>query len=210
MPQLWNSLGNIYDGNLIPGYTYAAVPIAYFLDSDVIRIIFSSRDSQNRSLPFFLDYNLCTRKIIQIIEKPILELGSLGTFDDSGVMPTCLVELNSNLYLYYIGWNLGKTVPFRKSLGITLSENRGENFRKLFYGPILDRTKDEPHFNASSCVLIENGLWKIWYLSCLKWEKENGIYRHYYHIKYAESIDGINWDRTGRVAIDFKYKKNET
>jgi hypothetical protein len=32
----------------------------------------------------------------------------------------------------------------------------------------------------------------------------NGVSQHWYHIKYAESDDGINWVRKGIICIDFK------
>jgi len=42
----------------------------------------------------------------------------------------------------------------------------------------------------------------MWYTSGIRWETRSGELRHYYHIKYAESADGIEWQRNGRVAID--------
>ena len=44
----------------------------------------------------------------------------------------------------------------------------------------------------------------MWYISCIDWERFEDETRHYYHLKYATSDDGINWLRTGIVAIDFK------
>ena len=44
----------------------------------------------------------------------------------------------------------------------------------------------------------------MWYLSCVRWDIYEGRVEPYYHIKYAESHDGINWDRAGIVAVDFK------
>jgi hypothetical protein len=44
----------------------------------------------------------------------------------------------------------------------------------------------------------------MWYLSCTEWLIENGTPKHKYHIKYAESLDGIEWKHRGDVAIDFK------
>jgi hypothetical protein len=44
----------------------------------------------------------------------------------------------------------------------------------------------------------------MWYLSGMKWMMEARAPKHYYHIKYAESHDGIDWRRTGTVCIDFK------
>ena len=49
----------------------------------------------------------------------------------------------------------------------------------------------------------------MWYLSGIGWEEINGTKRIPYHIRYAESKDGINWERKGTVCIDFKHK-NET
>jgi hypothetical protein len=175
------------------------------LEDNLIRIYFSKRDIRNCSLPYFLEYDLERHKINSINEEPVLALGDTGTFDDSGIMPTCLVKHKDELRMYYIGWNLGVTVPFRNSIGIAISNDDGKSFRKLYDGPILDRTKYEPHFVASSCVIYDKGVWKIWYLSCTKWKVVNNQLRHYYHIKYAESNDGIDWERKGIIAIDFKY-----
>jgi hypothetical protein len=51
--------------------------------------------------------------------------------------------------------------------------------------------------------LIENGIWKNWYLSCTEWREVSGRVEPRYHIKYAESLDGITWTRKGTVAIDY-------
>jgi hypothetical protein len=43
----------------------------------------------------------------------------------------------------------------------------------------------------------------MWYVSCVEWEAGTGGARHRYHVRYAESADGLVWERDGRVAIDF-------
>ena len=43
----------------------------------------------------------------------------------------------------------------------------------------------------------------MWYLSCTDWRMRNGKPEHRYHIKYAESKDGIIWNREGIVAIGY-------
>ena len=70
-------------------------------------------------------------------------------------------------------------------------------------GPIVDRTMFEPQFCATPCVLIDEGVWKMWYLSCTEWFLEKGKPKHRYHLKYAESTDGIIWRRDGTIAIDY-------
>jgi hypothetical protein len=55
--------------------------------------------------------------------------------------------------------------------------------------------------------MIDEGIWKMWYLSCTGWDKVDGKARHSYHIRYAESDDGLSWQRSGRVCIDYQSKE---
>jgi len=188
--------------------THAAHSFADYLGNDIYRIYFATRDKENRSHTAFIDINVKNPKeILNISKKPVLAPGEIGTFDDSGVMPSWITNHNNCKYLYYIGWSLGVTVPFRNSTGLAISYDKGHNFKRYSRGPILHRTNLEPHWANAPCVMIENGKWRLWYLSCLKWGMENGKAKHYYHIKYAESKDGINWKREGIVCIDFKSKE---
>ncbi len=186
--------------------TYAAVPCGYWLNDEVMRIFFSTRDSQNRSIPFFIDYNFKTLTAVSAPVKITMPLGQAGTFDDSGIMPTCILEKEDTLWMYYIGWNLGVTVPFRNAIGLALSTDKGKTFVKQYEGPVLDRSRDEPYFVASCHVMEDGGIYKIWYLSCVGWEEKNNTLIHRYHIKYATSHNGIDWDRKGTIAINFRYE----
>ncbi len=105
-------------------------------------------------------------------------------------------------YLYYVGWNLGVTVPFRNSIGLATSDH-GNEFIRAFSGPIVDRSMSEPHFCATCCVIPGKDLWRMWYQSCTHWSMRKGGVIHHYHIKYAESKDGVHWHRDGLVAIDY-------
>ena len=205
----WIKKGLIFEpkGNFDWMLTHAAVPIADKIEGDLYRIYFATRDKDNKSHTAYIEMDIKNpKKILYISENPVLKPGVLGTFDDSGAMPSWIISYEGKKYMYYIGWNLGVTVPFRNSIGLAISQDGGSTFNKYSEGPILDRNFSEPHFVASSCVIIENGIWKMWYLSCVKWELENDKPKHYYHIKYAESKDGINWVRNGIVCIDFKSK----
>jgi len=52
-------------------------------------------------------------------------------------------------------------------------------------------------------VMYDNGIYRMWYVSGYKWEQnfKDELFS-YYHIKYAESKDGIEWKREGHVSID--------
>lgn len=183
--------------------SHAAVPIAESLGDDFFKIYFSSRDQQNRSFTGFVVIDINNpNNILEVSNMPVLAPGGLGEFDDSGAMATWIADYNEHKYLYYIGWNLGVTVPFRNSIGLAVKEPNNE-FKRYAHGPILDRTSQEPHFCASCCVIPGKDHWRMWYLSCTNWRFRNGKPEHRYHIKYAESLDGINWNRAGLIAIDY-------
>ncbi len=185
--------------------THAQLPIAHHLTADRLRIYFGARTAANCTLPTYIEVDADQPQQIHYLHpEPLMALGELGAFDDSGVMPSWIVERGGMLYLYYIGWNQGVTVGYRNSIGLAVSDDGGTSFTRLHKGPIVDRSPTEPHFCAAPCVLVENGLWRMWYLSCVKWIQYKGQAEPFYHIKYAESSDGIHWRRQGIVAIDFK------
>jgi hypothetical protein len=188
--------------------THAQVPIVDKIDEERLRIYFGTRDKLNRTVTIYIEVEADNPlNILYIHDKPVLGLGEPGCFDDSGAMPSWIVNLEGVKYLYYTGWNVGTTVPYRNSIGLAISNDNGQTFTRLYDGPIMDRTYSEPYFCATPCVIIENGIWRMWYLSCVKWEVYNDKSEPYHHIKYADSTDGINWDRRGIICIDSKSSK---
>ncbi len=204
---VWKKLGKIFEVNKNNDwmYSYASVPFAELVKDNEFKIYFSTRNRNNESSIGYVVIDLNNiNEILELSSEAILSKGELGSFDDSGTMGTCILNKDNKKYLYYIGWNLGVTVPFRNAIGLAISEDNGNTFQKAYEGPILDRTKEEAHFTASNCVLHDNNIYKIWYLSCTNWKKIDDKLTHRYHIKYAESTDAINWDREGKIAIDYK------
>lgn len=203
----WIKKGLIYttDGKHEWSKSHTALPAVGQIDGDRCRIYFTTRDVKNRSHTAWIDVDLSTDpwSVLARADKPILCPGSLGTFDDSGAMGSWLVSVNRSLYLYYTGWNLGVTVPFRFSIGLAVSDDGGLSFKKVSKGPLIDRNPVDPYLVASSCVLAGQDLWRMWYVSGARWEHTPQGPKHYYHIRYAWSSDGLNWVRDGKVCIDF-------
>ena len=187
--------------------THAQLPCVDIIDKQNYRIYFASRNSENMSQIGYADLNISKpEKILKISKKPILELGDLGTFDDSGVYPSCIVNHDDKKFLYYIGWMQGKRVPYYAAVGLAISEDKGKTFKKFSKGPLFERDNIDPFMTLSSHVIIDKKKWKMWYTSCTGWEIKNKIAWPKYYIKYAESKDGINWKRKDDVSIDFKSK----
>ena len=130
-----------------------------------------------------------------------------GEFDDCGAMVSSVIQSDEKIYLYYTGWNKGGTVPFRNSIGLAISYDNGDSFIKEYVGPILDRSKDDPIFCTQPTVIKEQNLWRMWYSSATTWLITSDKLEPRYHLKYAESNDGINWTRNNHICIDYKDEK---
>lgn len=202
----WVKIGRIFEPPSGLGWmaTHAALPFAERIEGHH-RVYFSGRDEAGRSQIGFFEINLDEpQTILRVSEKPVLEMGPLGAFDDNGVTVSWVVPHCERKYLYYSGWSLGVTVPFYFYAGLAVSDDGGETFRRVSHAPILERNETDPYLTASPCVLIEGGRWRMWYVSGTGWKSENDRPKHYYHIRYAESSDGIHWERNGLVCIDYQ------
>jgi hypothetical protein len=116
-----------------------------------------------------------------------------GSFDWAGIMPTEIITVNNIKYLYYIGWSLRVDVPYHNNLGLAISHDNGNTWEKYSKGPVLSTSHLEPGYIGTVSILIENNIWRMWYLSCLDWVESDLGMEPTYDIKYAESEDGIIW-----------------
>ena len=184
--------------------SHAALPVPLHLHDDVYRVYVSGRTERNQAQIGYIEVDLeDPAKTLRVSGEPVIRLGGLGAHDESGVTGACVVRAGDRLYQYYTGWSLMTTVPFVFHIGLAISEDGGETFEKVSEGPVLGRSRMDPYLVASPSVLIEDGAWRMWYVSGARWEDAVGGPKHYYHIRYAESRDGIDWRPTGRVCIDF-------
>lgn len=206
--QNWKKLGLLFDvdGKKPWAKTHAAVPVAVPLDKERYRVFVSTRDGEGRSHVghFELDLGGHKAEAGPLSPSPVLSPGPLGCFDDRGTMLTWIVNEPGQQYHYYIGWNLGLTVPFYVNLGLAISEDGGFTVRRNSEGPMLGRSSLDPILVASCCVLPMGRTWRMWYLSGTRWAMDADKPKHYYNIRYAESADGIHWTPTGKVCIDYK------
>ena len=201
----WKKLGQVFvtDNNHPWMLSHAANPVAEHIHDDVFRIYFSCRDALSRSHIGFAEVDLKPPfNVLRISEKPLLAPGEVGTFDDSGVSLSCIKQINGVRYLYYLGWNLGVTVPWRNSIGLAIYDPNTETFRRYSKAPLLDRHDVDPYSISYPFVLEDEGIYRMWYGSNLKWGKDQKDMAHL--IKYAESNDAINWTRQGIIALNFK------
>jgi hypothetical protein len=182
--------------------SHAALPVVTTAGSKV-RLYCSSRDEQGRAhvAAAWLDLE---RREATFDDRIAITIGPLGAFDDHGVTSSCVTEHEGRVFQYYTGWSLGVTVPFYLAIGCAVSRDGGRTFVKVSPAPVVGRCSVDPFLTASPSVLVDGGTWRMWYVSGTEWRLEAGVPRHRYHIKYAESSDGLAWRATGRVCIDYR------
>lgn len=185
---------------------YAALPVPVACDDGRrVRVYFSGRDAENRASIGAVTVDLGTLAVEEgsLTEQPLLGPGSLGAFDDSGVTVSCVVAWQGRLHLYYTGWMLGRTVPFYFAVGLAISDDGGRTFERHSPAPVLGRHATDPYLCASPSILVDQGRWRMWYVSGFRWEQRAEGPRHHYLVRSAESSDGIDWHRDGRVSLGF-------
>ena len=186
--------------------THAQVPTVHLM-KDRFRVFFSTRNSVGKSLTACIDLDKNNPSIIkQLYEKPVLDFGKPGTFDDDGVMPSYVLSQNDQLFLYYSGWNQRVSVPYHNAMGLAVSRDNGLSFSRLYEGPIMDRIATEPYVAVTPSVLKDGNAWKMWYVSGIRWQLVNQRYEPVYVIKYAYSVDGIVWERPNITCIEQQHE----
>jgi predicted GH43/DUF377 family glycosyl hydrolase len=202
----WTKLGHVYQpsGKLEWARTHAANPTAEHVRDDIFRIYFSARDDKNRSSIGSILIDLKNPKVIlEEASDPVLGPGELGMFDDCGASIGCILRVGKARYLYYMGWNLAVTVPWKNALGLAISEAEGQPFERYSRFPVVPLDETDPYTISYPWVIEENGLFRMWYGSNLKWGPVKEDMQHV--LKYAESKDGINWTRENRIVVDADY-----
>jgi predicted GH43/DUF377 family glycosyl hydrolase len=203
----WQKLGNVFcaQGQFPWMLTHAANPVAEWRSDDVFRVYFSARDERRRAHIGYVDIDLnAPLRVLALSDTPVVGPGDAGLFDDSGTSMGCLVNHEGRRYLYYLGWNLGVTVPWRNSIGLAISEGPDAPFVKASRAPVVDRNDIDPFSISYPWILMDEGRWRMWYGSNLSWGTGAKQEEMAHLFKYAESPDGLDWRREGIVALPFK------
>ena len=168
---------------------HAQMPVVDQYNDGTMEVYFSTRDEQGRSMPM----SIVTRQdrpadIISQHPPTAKCLGRPGTFDDNGVMPSWIVAGSEKVY--YVGWSKRTSVPYATAIGLAELQDDG-SLRRYREGPVIGCGPDEPYGCTTPCVILDNGIFRMWYASFILWTDYN---EPWYHIRYKESRDSIRWD----------------
>lgn len=217
----WNKKGQIFDPTVwtdgikrdwMKSHSQCVSTLVF---DDFVRVYFSSRfandsEGQATSVTSFLDLDKNNlKRIIRVWDKPVLDLGELGQFDENAIYPTSVIRHKGKVLLYYAGWSRCKTVPFNTSIGLAISTDDGETFTRYGKGPILSASPFEPFVLSGPKIRIFDDMFYLYYLSGSEWIPTNKGPEIIYKNRMATSEDGINWQRENRNIITDVYDKNE-
>ncbi len=195
--------------------SHAQSPQVLPLD-DGCRIYFSTR-SQDETGKFlshvsFVEMEGDLRTIRRTAQKPAIELGALGTFDEHGIFPLNVLRVDDEVWGYTTGWNRRVSVSVDTGIGRVVSRDGGLNFFREGDGPVLGPNLHEPFLVGDGFVIRANGQFMMWYIFGTRWARSSpeAAPDRVYKIGKATSQDGINWQSShGRAVIPDKIGVDE-
>lgn len=203
---IWKKKGIIWapDQRLPWAQSHATCPTPIEISSDTTRIYLQSRDENNVGRVGYLDVLSENPAVVTAVSQiPALDVGSPGSFDDSGVFQCSIVQPEpGTLFLYYAGFELLQKVRYRILTGLAISNDGGISFQRYQETPILERSNTELHVRGGPSVIYHNNLFKMWYVAGSKWEIIDNKNVPVYSVKYLESTDGINWEDEGVTVFE--------
>ena len=201
----WKSQGLIYEQHQSDHFSsHATRPIPILLNDETLRIYFSSRNQDNCPLPNYIDVSaLPPFQILHVNHSPLLSLGKLGCFDDSGVTITGIADSELGRAAFYSGWKRRryKGITIESSIGVAWFDVNNLLFRPDWDGPILSINPKDPYFLASPFVLREGDSdYSMYYCSADQWiDVGEDDLQMTYLIYRIKSTDGLNWDMSTRT-----------
>jgi hypothetical protein len=170
---------------------------------DALRVYYASADQDNFARVAYVDLDPENpTRIVARAEEPILDIGRVGTFDDCGVNPSCVVTHGDEVRLYYVGYQRSFRAPVLLFAGLARSIDRGRSFQRLADVPILDRSAAEPFTRTAPFVLRDAGRYRMWYVSGEGWQRtSSGKTYSRYAIRHCQSDDGVTWPGSGTVCL---------
>lgn len=204
----WRKMGLVYgpDGSSTWARNSALQPTPLVMAADgIIRIFAGMRDDEGVSRVGFVDVDAKDpAQVIHVSERPALDVGTPGAFDENGVVPCALVEHDDELRLFYAGYQLGQKVKFYVFGGMAISRDGGVTFTRTSRVPVCDRTDKELFFRVIHTMMLDEGRWRAWYGGGDSFETSEGRQYPRYNIRHAYSPDGLHLADDYDVCVDMR------
>jgi hypothetical protein len=207
----WRKLGPIFrpqDHALLGGGEgFAQSPQAVVFD-DFVRIYFSTRardagGSKFLSSVAYADFSKDLQQVLAVNQAPVLAPGGLGCFDEHGVFPFSPTRVGEEIWAYTTGWSRRAAVSVETAVGLAVSRDGGQHFKRLGPGPVLGPSPQEPCLVGDAFVRQFGGRFHMWTMFGTGWKQFPGESApdRIYKIGHAQSSNGIDWVKDEGVAL---------
>ena len=135
----WLKKGLIYvpDGSLPWAKKYAYPPIPLLMNDNVLRIYLAFCDDNMVGRAGYVDVDADDpSRILRVSSEPVLDIGVPGAFDENGVVPTSVIRVGDQIFMYYVGYQLGYKVRYFQLQGLAISDDGGS-----FVHPLQSRPR---------------------------------------------------------------------
>jgi hypothetical protein len=201
---VWKKLGIVFnvDRHSEWMHSHAYLPTALQIDEQTIRVFLAFRDKENVGRLGFVDVAASDpRRVIRVSERPALDAGIPGTFDEDGVSPLSVIRDGERLRMYYAGWQLATRTRYLLFTGLAFSTDHGETFKRHQLTPVFERSSEELIVRTGAAIIRDGGIYKAWYAGGSSVIPSGEKLVPSYSLVYAESSDGITWPAYGRPVI---------
>lgn len=217
-PFRWRKLGRVFDPRQVRDrpwlHSFAQAPATLVFD-DFVRVFFSCRpapdeNGQYLSHAAYVDLDRADLfKVLRVSERPVLELGGLGEFDEFGTYPMSVARDGDLVRGCYGGWTRCESVPFNVAIGAAVSRDGGQSFTKLGRGPVLSYSPDEPFVLSGPKLRRFDDTWYLFYIAGRKWKRVDGRPEPVYKLRMAISRDGVGWTPCNRDLVESRVEQDE-
>jgi predicted GH43/DUF377 family glycosyl hydrolase len=203
----WTKRGRIYvpDGTLAWARHYAFPPTPVWRPDGTLRLYVCFCDEHTVGRVGWVDVDPDDPgRVLGVSREPVLDIGRPGAFDENGLLPTCVVDVDGELWMYYVGYQLGDKLPYFQFEGLAISRDGGESFQRRQRVPVTDRSDTEMVNRTSAFVRRDaQGGFEMWYVGGSDWTEVDGKPLPVYNMRHMRSPDGVHWPDRGDVCLDF-------
>lgn len=184
--------------------SHAMAPAPILLDDKTIRVFLGCWTKEKISRIGYVDVaREDPTKVLSVSERPVLDIGRDGCFDENGVFPAHVSVLDDGrVFLYYTGFQLGHKIRHYNFGGLAISEDGGRAFKRYSQAPVMDRADEGLFVRAGQSIeTADEGGYHVVYSAGSSWHPCAGELRPVYDVFYQKSPDGIALARAGRKIV---------
>lgn len=203
----WTKRGLIHaaDGRRAWQQSHGFPPTPVMRDDGTLRLYLAFCDAQTVGRIGWVDVDPENpSRVLGVSDEPVLDVGAPGAFDENGLLPTCVIPVGDELWMYYVGYQLGQQLTYYQFQGLAISTDGGDSFHRAQRVPIIDRSDTELVNRTSAFVRAAvQGGFEMWYVGGSEWTVVDGKPLPVYNMRHIWSADGVHWPTEGTVCLDF-------